>query len=279
MDALLRLLELLRRELRAKDAYLRLGGPPASDPGTLTHELRSGCHLVVVLDAVPEDRAAALRRLTELAQVFTGTVGDAIEVLDTNLTLPRGDGLTQVLADLRDATAAEVAVVVDRQSPVIWGCSEPGLPLPDRPTARRLASAFDALTARGLDPIEVAAAPEASEIPEAGPLEHARRAVLEAERERPGAAGRLVLAARAITQLEQPSGPPVQPQGPREPGVAIKEIAGLYQVVLVFGSEYSPLRVEGVMRRALPVIERHVLELPPLDPTPRQGRVVPLRRD
>ncbi|MEX1365048.1 MAG: hypothetical protein AB1Z98_18105, partial [Nannocystaceae bacterium] len=62
-------------------------------------------------------------------------------------------------------------------------------------------------------------------------------------------------------------------------GYARKIFGALYEVVLVFTREYSPLRIEGVMRRAVAVVERHVLELPPLDPTPKGGRVVPLHRD
>ncbi|MCH9685659.1 MAG: hypothetical protein K0V04_29780 [Deltaproteobacteria bacterium] len=277
VDAVLRLLDLVRRELRARDAYVRLGAPPTDDPLLLVHELRPGCMLVVALDEQPPDRNAAQHRIAELAQAFTSTVHDAMEVLETGLTHPPGDELTQVLADLRDATSAEVALVVDRQSPVVWGCSEPGLPLRDRPAARRLAAAFEQLGGEG-EPASWWGAAKADE-PEAGPTQHARRALREAERDHPGAAGRLVTAVRALVALDDPACALGQPPQPNLPGITIKEIAGLYQVVLAFEQPYSPLRAEGVMRRALPVIERHVLELPPLDPTPKGGRVLPLRRD
>ena len=62
-----------------------------------------------------------------------------------------------------------------------------------------------------------------------------------------------------------------------EPGLASKGLLGLYVVALVFTRPFSPLRVEGVLRRALPIIERNVTELPPLDPEPMEGRVVPMR--
>ena len=59
--------------------------------------------------------------------------------------------------------------------------------------------------------------------------------------------------------------------------IASKGLLGLYVVALVFTRPFSPLRVEGVLRRALPIIERNVTELPPLDPEPMEGRVVPMR--
>jgi hypothetical protein len=285
VDDLLRLLELVRRELDAEDAHVRLGGRRDDDPRTVEHELRAGCCVVVRLREPPAQPREAAERLAELARAFAGTVEHAIETIDAAWSRPSSaHALVQTLADLRDATGAAVALVVDRQSPVIWGCSDPGLGLRDRPAARVLAIALASLRAQGLDWASAALtapkAPDAAgELPGSASLELARRALQSAERSQPGGAARLVAATRALLALDTaPDAPAYLPEG-EEPGLASKGFGGLYCVALVFTRPFSPLRVEGVLRRARPIIERLVLELPPLDPEPMGGRVVPLRRD
>lgn len=291
MDDLQRLLELVRRELEAQDAHVRLGGQRDDDPRGIEHELRPGCRLVVRFAAAPPPADAAAR-LAELVRAFAGTVEHAIEAVDDGWSRPPGQhGLVQTLADLRDATGAAVALVIDRQSPMIWGCSDPGLGLRDRPGARALATALASLRAQGLD--WTSAAFTATTSAAAGPregstsqestgsasLELARRALRSAERSQPGGAARLVATTTALLLLDEALDAPARlPEGD-EPGLASKVFGGLYCVALVFTRPFSPLRVEGVLRRALPIIERHVLELPPLDPEPMGGRVVPLRRE
>lgn len=295
MDDLLRLLELVRRELEAEDAHVRLGGRRDDDPCLVGVELRSGCRLVVRLAAPPLRPDDVTRRLADLAEAFAGTMLHAIDAVDavwsrSSSAHASTHALVQTLADLRDATGAMVALVVDRQSPVIWGCSDPDLGLRDRPAARVLATALDSLRSQGVDPVHAAAAhtPEAAslrldaathETPGSASLELARRALQGAERSQPGGAARLAAATRALILLdEHPDAPARLPEGD-EPGLASKAFLGLYVVALVFVRPFSPLRVEGVLRRALPIVERHVLELPPLDPEPQEGRVVPMRRE
>jgi len=275
------MLELMRRELEAEDARIQLGGARPESPRELVHEIRANAYVVVRFAEPPEDAAAISERLTELSHAFAGTVRDAIEQLDTTLPrVPNGDELVEVLADLRDICGAALAFVIDRQSPVIWGCSDPGLGLRDRPAALRLSEALDELRSHGVDPLSAAAATEQSNESQLTSLSSgARRALQQAEQAQAGGASQLLAAVEALAALgggdEETSEQPTDTQ----PGVASKEFGNLYRVVLVFTCEYSPLRIEGVLRRALPVIERHVLELPPLDPTPKGGRVVPLRRD
>lgn len=272
MDTLLRLLELARRELGAEDAHVRLGGEDPSDHLHLHHELRPGCRLVVRFAEPPPQPELTHQRLAELASAFEGTVSTAIEQLDATLgRMPSTDALTEVLADLRGVTGAAVALVVDRQSPVLWGCSDPELELRDRPSALRLSAAMARARSEGRDPVRAAMLTEPS-------LPTTLRSLVRTERAMAGGASRLAAAADALARLHDGAAPPVQPSADA-PGVATKGFGGLYEVVLVFTEPFSPLRTEGVLRRALPVVERHVLDLPPLDPTPKGGRVVPLRRD
>lgn len=299
MDDLLRLLELVCRELEAEDAHVRLGGRREDDPRLVATELRPGCQLVARFAEPPADREAAAERMAELAHAFASTVVHAIESADAVWSRSAGSSagaraggqvqaLVQTLADLRDATGAALALVVDRQSPVIWGCSDPMLGLRDRPAARVLAGALSSLRAQGLDPVHAAVShdPEAAglrldrvgrETAGSASLELARRALQNAEHGQPGGAALLSAAARALLLLDEaPDGPARLPEG-EEPGLASKGLLGLYVVALVFTRPFSPLRVEGVLRRALPIIERNVTELPPLDPEPMEGRVVPMR--
>lgn len=299
MDDLLRLLELVCRELEAEDAHVRLGGRRDDDPRLVATELRPGCQLVVRFAEPPPEPEAVAQRMAELADAFTSTVVQALETVDAVWSRSPGlsvgahaggqvQALVQTLADLRDATGAALALVVDRQSPVIWGCSDPALGLRDRPAARVLAGALTSLQAQGLDPVHAAAshAPEAAglrlehagrETPGSASLELARRALQNAEHAQPGGAALLAAAARALLLLDEaPEAPPRLPEGD-EPGLASKGLLGLYVVALVFTRPFSPLRVEGVLRRALPIIERNVTELPPLDPEPVEGRVLPMR--
>ena len=81
----MRLLELVRRELEAEDAHLRLGGREPNDPRELVSEIRPGCRLVVRFAEPPADPGQARERLAELTAAFNGTVTNAVELLDTTL--------------------------------------------------------------------------------------------------------------------------------------------------------------------------------------------------
>jgi hypothetical protein len=61
-----------------------------------------------------------------------------------------------------------------------------------------------------------------------------------------------------------------------ELGYFARSFAGIYILVAYFPGAFSELRVEGAALHALPLIERHVLSLPPIDPGPPGGRVVKL---
>jgi hypothetical protein len=62
-------------------------------------------------------------------------------------------------------------------------------------------------------------------------------------------------------------------------GYVAHSFAAIYVLVLVFEAAYDEIRAERALQDALPRIERLVLALPPLDPTPEpRGNVVSLRR-
>ena len=55
-----------------------------------------------------------------------------------------------------------------------------------------------------------------------------------------------------------------------------RAFASIYVLMLVFKGTYSELHAEAALLHALPVIERLVLALPPVEPPPKGGRVVKL---
>lgn len=61
-------------------------------------------------------------------------------------------------------------------------------------------------------------------------------------------------------------------------GVVARSFAAIYVVILAFDGEFEELRAKRALQHALPAIERLVLALPPLEPPPRIGGVVALRR-
>ena len=55
--------------------------------------------------------------------------------------------------------------------------------------------------------------------------------------------------------------------------------AGIYLLVVVFDGGFDELRAERAILEALPRVERLVLALPPLDPSPSTGAgVIAMRR-
>ena len=60
-------------------------------------------------------------------------------------------------------------------------------------------------------------------------------------------------------------------------GYVARSFADIYVLVLVFDRPYDELCAEREIAAALPVIERLILALPPLDPGPLAG-MAPVRR-
>jgi hypothetical protein len=57
-------------------------------------------------------------------------------------------------------------------------------------------------------------------------------------------------------------------------GFLARSFASIYQLILVFDRAFSELHAEAAIVHTLPTIERLVMSLPPVDPTPAKGRVV-----
>jgi hypothetical protein len=123
--AVSRFLELVARELRAEDVYLRVGGNPSTDPAEVHVEIGGGAWVVATFKEPLPERAKVEARLAALCGTFQSTVNGALASVPfggTSSDLIR-QRLDQELGALAERAGAARAAVFDFDSPVIWGAS------------------------------------------------------------------------------------------------------------------------------------------------------------
>lgn len=284
--ALLRFLDLLRQELDADDARAEVGGADPSDPRLLWTNLPGGWRLVICFDEAPADRAAKLEQLDKLVDGFSQTLDDgqlpAPPSPPVDSAFRRLDG---ALEALRSRTGGVGAVIVDVQSPVLWGSSEPQRHDSDVELLVDLGRALDTVRDAGVDLDELMALEPAD-------LDTRLRSV-GIEPEHAGVLGRALAhgdeAARRHHLLTCVAVARARDADPRERevrwahhepqfGYFVRSFANIYLLVVVFEGAFSELHVESTVLHALPGIEQLLLSLPPLDPKPRGARVIKFRR-
>jgi hypothetical protein len=253
-----RLLALVCRELGAREAVVVV--EPARDDA---RELRCALPsreepraLVARFDAPPLDRDAKQRRLEMLASTFDGFTAP----------LPRDDAsrprsrppvarsLQDELRGLCAKSAAVNALVVDANSPVVWGAAKADGLGDEWPLAGDLADVADE-----------DAAPRSS----AAPSDLASLAAIEAVRNLPSMAA--LRRGRHLRHVEREGAGPF----------LAHSFAGIYCLVVVYAAAFDELRAERAVVEAVGRIEQLVLALPPLDPTPEAGAgviMMPRRR-
>lgn len=250
VDSLEELFELVRRELGAGDARLLGEGEARPDaPEAVVHELADGRALLATFREAPFDADAMRGRLALLADTFA-------TVLDRARTRPSRPppelGLHEELVLLAERAGALDAIVIDAQSPVVWGAADERSlelgPAPDVPS-----------NVHWLDP---SAAP-----PPPAPRE-------------PAASASALDRVRALPEM-----PTLRKGGhvsfgvvEGDVGVVAKSFAGIYVLVLVFAGAHDELRARHALGQALPRIERLVLALPPRNPGPTAVGGVAVRR-
>lgn len=285
--SLLRLLELVRRELPADDARIELGGAAPDDEKTICCELPDGFRLVALFSEAPADRDKRKERLETFAHSFAGSLTPDFEAPGDRHELA-SRRLDDELDALADRAGAVRAVVIDTQSPIIWGTS--GTRRHEDDVEMALHTARAAAQAKGAG-VDLAGLLE-SDDPMALMAERGvDRSVshflsqdverIRKESRRSGAAWRHhLLTAQAIAAVRGESEVP-QDLLLRDAdfGLIVRAFASIYRLLLVFDGPFSELHAEAATLRALPVIERLVLALPPIDPGPRGGaRVIDLRK-
>lgn len=268
-----RFLSLAKRELAADD--VRLLGPDEAAPdapNVLVTRLADGRHVVASFAEPPKDREALERRLAMLAGTFAETLASPPSER-TRARPPVATSLHEELKVLAARARAIDAIVIDADSPVVWGSAA----LPAKPRARtdhllRDVSARELTVDDESRPSQDVRAPAESS-PMASMLDdeddeepaETRRAI-GAIRRSPALAG--LHKGRHLRHVER-----------ENDYLLALSFSGIYVLCLVFDGPFDELRAERAAHESLPRIERLVLALPPLDPEPQpMGGVIALRR-
>jgi hypothetical protein len=256
-----RFIALVCRELGAESARViepdeAAPPPPAEpDPRVLRCEMGAGRAVEATFAEPPADLDTKKRRLEMLAAAF-----DAVAIEEHHVRHARPSPATALRDELdglcKRAGALNI-LVVDANSPVVWGAAHPtGIvevpPLPSSPNLARLAAG------------------EGAEEGETSP------AVASASRK----ALRAVRALPEIAALRK--GKPLRyVQRSGDAPLIAHAFASIYLLVAVFepNHAFDELRAERAIVQSLPTVERLVMALPPHEPEPTQGAgVIAMRR-
>ncbi len=285
-DALVfdRFLSLAKRELQAEDVRLLAHGEAAPEASNaVVARLPDGRHVVASFEIEPKDKDALERRLAMLA----GTFAEALATPPSERTRTRppvGSSLHDELRALCVRARAVDAIVVDTDSPVVWGSAA----VMGRPRTRvdsLLRDVSEDVREREPEHLGVEEPPQ-----ESGPLQDVSAphpaesspvpSENEEEQSEPEVTRRAIAAVRRLPTLDQlHKGRHLRHVQRENDFYLALSFSGIYLLVVIFDAEFDELRAERAMHDSLPRIERLVLALPPLDPGPQpMGGVVALRR-
>jgi len=246
-----RFLALVRRELGADDAHVfEPDEPPPEAPATLCARFADGRSVAARFAEPPPDRDAKQRRLEMLASTFDSVLEEVAHTRKARPPIARS--LHDELTAIGVRAAAVNAIVIDANSPVIWAAAH-----------------SDGVIARP----PLASSPRVAESP--------------ANEDGGGEPRIATLSRRALHEVRGLSdlgalrkGKHVRHVGRADEASFIAHsFAGIYLLLLVFDGAFDELRAERAILEALPRVERLVLALPPLDPSPSTGAgVIALRR-
>jgi hypothetical protein len=252
-----RFLTLARRELGAAevtvlDADAARAAPPADETRELRCALPDGRVVAVRYEEPPADAEVLRRRLEMLASTFDSVAERGEGERPSAPPPPRapvGRLLREELRRLGERGAALNVLVIDANSPILWGAAWPRDVVPE-------GAGFD------LEPDDAAPASE-----EQLAVAAASRKALEGVRKAVDLAA--LRKGKRLRHVERDGDAPF----------LAHSFAGIYLVCLVFAGSFDELRAERAVLESLPRVERLVLALPPLDPEPSEGvGVVAIRR-
>lgn len=128
-QALLRFLAVAQKELSGIDARAEIGGKPPTDSSMVYYEAEGQFRVVVLFGAPPVRREALRTKLETLVKAFLVTLNEPIAAPRPvpKRTEPEQRVFT-LLQHVVERAGATLAVVVDRRSPVTFGCSLPDAP-------------------------------------------------------------------------------------------------------------------------------------------------------
>ena len=267
-DPLERLIGLVRRELGADDVRVLEGSLPAvAAPNVIHASLADGRVLAVAFASAPSSREALVRRLDMLIETFA----QSLEEDGAARREPRASAVESLQLALRAlvlAAQAVDAVVIDANSPVVWGSA-----VEERPVRHDLGN-VELVDISRHQLVE-------SGRPVAGDPFSDDETPEPPEGETAALTARAVREVRALPALaEMPKGRQMTHMS-REAsfGCVARSFAGIYVLVVVYDGPFDELRAERTIGERLSRIERLVLALPPLDPKPAPtAGVMALRR-
>lgn len=283
--AVRRFLELVARELGADDVRAELGGRDPTSENVVWKMIPGGFRIVATFDAGPPDRPAAQARLDRMAETFSHTLSELhAPGTRTASTLP-ARRLDDALEALRARTGAVSIVVIDGNSPVLWGSSDPGHEFVNVDDLARIGASLSVARDRGLT-LDQLALQDADALITAlrrRGIERAHEELLSMLVQRDGdesSARHRLLTTLAIAAVRQKMhrGEHVRSVH-HEPqfGYIARGFANIYQIIAVFEGAFSELHVESAILHVLPGIEELLFALPPVDPPPSKGQVIRLR--
>ncbi len=282
--AVRRFLELVQKELGAVDTRAELGGRDPLAPELVFINLDAGFRIVAVFDKPPVDRAMMEQKLKRLSETFSHTLAELHGAFPprTAATLP-ARRLYDALEALRARTGAVSVVVIDGNSPVLWGSSDAQRDLVDVESFAKIGAALHRARERGLtlDQLPLHDAPALiAMLPTRGvdaAVVEALSLLVSSDHDESTVRHRL-LTALAIADVRKGMHRGEQARSvhhEEQYGYIARGFANIYEVIAVFAGPFSELHVESAVLHALPAIEEFLFALPPVDP-PR-GQVIRLR--
>jgi hypothetical protein len=283
--ALERFLSLVRREMRAEDVRVLSPSDTGSEAPNVMHgRLQDGRRVAVVFAEPPSNRPALTRRLDMLLRTFAQSL-DEPPASARSARPPLRRSLQDELRALANRARAVDALVIDANSPIVWGSAvpsrlskpppEPGVSLVD--VSRDLAPASSDGPMQDTPSSPAPGDEDRDKRPrrdESGPGK--------VESEDPSELSQhAVDAARALPAIAtlRKGGHLHHVSRDNDLAYAAHSFAGIYVLVLVFEAPFDELRAERAVSDALARIERLVLALPPLDPRPAPtAGVIRMRR-
>ena len=291
------MLELVRRELSAKDARVEIGGREPDDPAIVwTTFPEQGWRVVAMFDAPPDDPDGVREHLDSLVGAFGQTAARSM----SERPPPSPGSVAHVLDDELAALAVRAggrdAVIVDQSSPIVWASSELNRTEDESVDFLRETAADEARVRKaGVDFAEVLCRTtdeatrylrerEMNDTAAEDVLRAARR-IRDVAPERDAGAWRdHLLVARAVTAVVSVRTDEHRLAAQEEGfGYLARALADIYRVIVVFDGPFSELHAEAAIVHAYHYLERLLSALPPRDPGtgiggPRKGNVIRLPR-
>src|SRR5262245_8521896 len=148
--AVRRFLDLVQKELTADDVRAELGGRDPNAAELVYKNLSGGWRIVAVFQSAPADRAAVQAKLDRLAGTFSHTLAEIPGPPIPRASVSPARRLDDTLEALRARTGAVAVVVIDSNSPVLWGSSDLERDFVDVESFAKIGAALHMARTRGL---------------------------------------------------------------------------------------------------------------------------------